>query len=139
MAGYANGEAMRLLCLYLLALFLPITTMPADEKDPKKKDDSKKPEEEKEIEEITSVTEHSTTIRGKKFNYVATAGTIRLDEDELKAKASVFFVAYTRKTDNPKKDNQVRPVSFCFNGGPGSSAVWLHLGGLGPPPPAPFR
>ena len=45
-------------------------------------------------------------------------------------RASVFYVAYTRVAAKPNK--AARPVTFCFNGGPGSSSVWLHLGALGP-------
>ncbi len=47
---------------------------------------------------------------------------------DLTSRADVFFVAYTRETNDVGK----RPITFCFNGGPGSSSVWLHLGMLGP-------
>src|SRR5262249_11315556 len=52
------------------------------------------------------------------------------DKDEPKQKANVFDVAYTRTVagDDPSK----RPITFSFNGGPGSASVWLHLGALGP-------
>ncbi|MCK4832749.1 MAG: hypothetical protein KAS81_08265, partial [Anaerolineales bacterium] len=68
--------------------------------------------------------------------YRATAGRIILKEEEdkekehaEKAKASIFFVAYVR---DDLDDASHRPVTFAFNGGPGSSSVWLHLGLLGP-------
>ncbi|MBS3750163.1 MAG: hypothetical protein KGY39_01515 [Anaerolineales bacterium] len=84
-------------------------------------------------EEITSSTQHTVSIAGKKIEYTATAGTMILKEEEEesgeKAKASVFYIAYT-KNDVEEKEN--RPLTFSFNGGPGSSSVWLHLGLLGP-------
>ncbi|MBP95917.1 peptidase S10 [Candidatus Poribacteria bacterium] len=84
-----------------------------------------------------SITQHSITIDQKEIHYTVTAGTIVLKEEEEKgrksygekAKASVFFVAYT--LDNTG-DTAKRPITFSFNGGPGSSSVWLHLGVLGP-------
>jgi carboxypeptidase C (cathepsin A) len=79
--------------------------------------------------ETRSSTTHSITIGGAKLDYQATAGTIVLRNDEGKATASVFFVAYTKT--NPG-DLSKRPVTFTFNGGPGSSSVWLHMGAFGP-------
>ena len=84
-----------------------------------------------------SITQHSITIDQKEIHYTVTAGTIVLKEEQEKgsksdgekAKASVFFVAYT--LDNTG-DTAKRPITFSINGGPGSSSVWLHLGVLGP-------
>ncbi|MEQ8785325.1 MAG: peptidase S10 [Pirellulaceae bacterium] len=73
-------------------------------------------------------TEHKVKIGGKEIAYQATAGKLAIKSDELESRADVFFVAYTVK---PKADEN-RPITFCFNGGPGSSSVWLHLGMLGP-------
>eukprot|EP00752_Nemacystus_decipiens_P016711 g14949.t1 len=82
-----------------------------------------------------SVTEHEVSIAGRAVPYTATAGTIQLKDskDQDKAKASMFFIAYTAKQP-PGSDvkPQDRPVMFCFNGGPGSSSVWLHMGCFGP-------
>ena len=75
-------------------------------------------------------TRHTGVFGGKEVSYEATAGTLPLvgtDEDP-EADANVFFVAYTVEP----KDGETRPVTFCFNGGPGSSSVWLHMGMLGP-------
>ena len=84
-------------------------------------------------EDKLSVTHHSVTINGAEIRYTATTGTLVLKEESEKegekAKASVFFVAYTR---DDVADPGSRPITFAFNGGPGSSAVWLHLGLLGP-------
>ncbi len=98
--------------------------------------DEKKNGKEKETapipEEQTVVTQNSVEIAGNVINYTATTGTVLLreeDEDEgHKAKASIFYVAYTKNDVEP----QNRPVTFAFNGGPGSSSVWLHMGLLGP-------
>ncbi len=87
------------------------------------------------------VTKHTVRIGGKDLAYTATAGTIVLKEEREKkgeqegvaegekARAVVFFVAYTL---DGVTDAGARPVTFAFNGGPGSSSVWLHLGALGP-------
>ncbi|HWF09181.1 MAG TPA: hypothetical protein VG297_12005 [Bryobacteraceae bacterium] len=79
--------------------------------------------------ETTSRTKHEITLNGKKVPYTATAGTLVLRKDDGKPWASMFYVAYTRD-DMP--DASKRPLTFSFNGGPGSSSVWLHLGALGP-------
>ncbi len=84
-------------------------------------------------EDNLSVTHHSVTINGKELNYTATTGTLVLkeetDKEGEKPKASIFFIAYTL---DDVEDTSKRPVTFSFNGGPGSSSVWLHLGVLGP-------
>lgn len=74
-------------------------------------------------------TEHVAHIAGSDVAYKATAGRIVLKDEEEKAKAAIFFIAYTR---NGVDDLSQRPVIFSFNGGPGSSSVWMHLGLLGP-------
>ena len=84
-------------------------------------------------QEITSKTQHSITIDGVKLDYTVVAGTILLKEENVEsgevAKASIFYIAYTLDgVENPAD----RPVTFSFNGGPGSSSVWMHLGLLGP-------
>ena len=84
-------------------------------------------------EERTAVTEHEINVKGKKLAYRVTAGTLILKEEDEKegekAKASLFYVAYTL-LDNSAPEK--RPITFSFNGGPGSSSVWMHLGFLGP-------
>lgn len=104
-------------------------------------------EEKKESKEKVSQSEGSVLIDGKTIDYTALAGTLVLkDEKEDKPRASFFFVAYTRKNMTNLSE---RPVTFSFNGGPGSSSVWMHLGLLGPKrvflkengtlPPPPFH
>lgn len=72
---------------------------------------------------------HSVKIGGVDIPYQATVGTQLLSDTKGNSKASIFYVAYTK--DNPD-DLRNRPITFCFNGGPGSASVWLHLGVLGP-------
>jgi len=81
------------------------------------------------LAETTSVTRHTLTLNGKAIPYTATAGTLILKKEDGKPWASMFYVAYTRD-DMP--DHAKRPITFSFNGGPGSSSVWLHMGALGP-------
>ncbi len=86
-----------------------------------------------EPEEKQVQTQHTLTLDGVVIAYTATAGTILLHEEKEKEgpkpKAAVFYVAYTKDgVDDPA----TRPITFCFNGGPGSSSVWLHLGLFGP-------
>jgi len=76
-----------------------------------------------------AVTRHSVTIQGHDVAYDAEAGMLPLLKEDGTPRANVFYVAYTRAGE---ADVARRPVMFCFNGGPGASAVWLHLGGLGP-------
>ena len=75
------------------------------------------------------VTEHAITVGGRELAYKAEAGMLPLLKDDGSPRANIFFVAYTLVTE---ADAARRPIMFCFNGGPGASAVWLHLGGLGP-------
>ena len=91
------------------------------------------------------VTSHSVQIDGHTISYKATAGTLLIKDDKDKPTVSVFYVAYT--VDDGKQAR--RPVTFLFNGGPGSSSMWLHMGSVGPVrvanngdqpiPPPPYR
>lgn len=71
-------------------------------------------------------TQHEIVLEGKTLSYEATVGHLVLKEETGTPKARIFFTSYTKKTDSN------RPITFCFNGGPGSSSVWLHLGFVGP-------
>ena len=74
-------------------------------------------------------TTNTITIAGQPVKYMAETGMLPILKDDGTTSASVFYVAYTRLGEtNPA----ARPVTFCFNGGPGSSSEWLHLGALGP-------
>jgi len=69
-----------------------------------------------------------TLLNGQKLAYTAHTGYLDLKNDTGKLIAKVFFTYYRKDGEDPAK----RPVCFTFNGGPGSSSVWLHMGGLGP-------
>jgi carboxypeptidase C (cathepsin A) len=90
----------------------------------KAKEEKKPPLEDKIIQ-----TKHSARIGGQEIKYTATAGTLVMKTEEGDAKATIFYVAYTR---DDVSDVSQRPIMFTFNGGPGSSSVWLHLGAFGP-------
>ncbi len=74
-------------------------------------------------------TTNTVTIAGQRVTYVAETGMLPILKNDGTTRASVFYIAYTRIGES---DKSARPVTFCFNGGPGSSSVWLHLGALGP-------
>ncbi len=96
--------------------------------------------------EESSITEHTVRIGGQTIPYKATAATILLKDEKGEANASIFYMAYTR---NDVKDVSQRPLAFLYNGGPGSSSIWLHMGSFGPKrvvttdaeatPPPPYR
>jgi carboxypeptidase C (cathepsin A) len=110
-----------------MVLTLSLAALPADDSKRPAKETPEKPSESG--KESLIRTQHSATIDGKKIDYEATAGTLLVQEDDAKHKASMFFVAYTK---NKVDDLSRRPIAFAFNGGPGSSSVWLHMGLLGP-------
>lgn len=77
----------------------------------------------------TFVTKHSARFGGELVAYTATAGETYLSDDKGEPKASFFSFAYVR---DGIKDPASRPVTFLWNGGPGSSSIWLHMGSMGP-------
>jgi carboxypeptidase C (cathepsin A) len=103
----------------------------------KKQEDKDEKKEKPEIKDHLVVTQHQITIGGEEVRYTVTAGTVVLKEETDREKeyegelpkGQFFFIAYTRDGVN---DPAEWPVTFSFNGGPGSSSVWLHLGLLGP-------
>jgi carboxypeptidase C (cathepsin A) len=76
-----------------------------------------------------SETKHTIKFGKGELSYTATAGTLQLKEEDGKALANIFFTAYTLDTAEPLAK---RPITFTFNGGPGSSSVWLHMGAFAP-------
>jgi carboxypeptidase C (cathepsin A) len=74
------------------------------------------------------VTHHQITLDGKVLKYAATAGRLPIKRGDGKIEAEMFFVAYTLDGQEAGK----RPLTFAFNGGPGSASVWLHMGSVGP-------
>lgn len=95
--------------------------------------------------ETSSVTQHEWRAGGQTIRYTATAGNLLLRDEQDKANASIFYVAYTQDGADAGR----RPVTFFYNGGPGAASLWLHMGSFGPvrvitespeaTGPAPFR
>ncbi|WP_113961129.1 S10 family peptidase [Roseimicrobium gellanilyticum] len=88
-----------------------------------------KPESEERKTPKDVSTKHAITLAGQRLEYTAVAGMLPIRDAEGKTKAEIFYIAYTKDGLN---DLSQRPVTFSFNGGPGSSSVWMHLGLLGP-------
>jgi carboxypeptidase C (cathepsin A) len=96
--------------------------------------------------EESSVTDHTIKLGGQTIPYKATAATILLKNEKDEQIALIYYTAYTR---SDVRDLSQRPVSFLYNGGPGSSSVWLHMGSFSPrrvltvnadaTPPAPYK
>jgi len=75
-----------------------------------------------------SVTHGSVTVEGKKINYDATTGTLILKNKQDTPTISMSYVYYTKSDENASE----RPITFIYNGGPGSATIWLHMGAWGP-------
>ena len=114
----------------------PVAAKPGADKD----------KEEFDVSEVPPiVTHHQLTLDGKLLKYTATAGRLPIKRGDGKIEAEMFFVAYTLDGQDAGK----RPLTFAFNGGPGSATIWLHMGALGPKrvamqpdgllPPAPYH
>lgn len=118
-------QASRIMVLFgLLALAHP--TIAAEQpKQPKKETPQAKP-----VPEPRSfVTRHTGRFGGETVAYTATAGETYLRDDKGEPSASIFSFAYLK---DGVKDPATRPVTFLWNGGPGSSSIWLHMGSMGP-------
>jgi len=76
------------------------------------------------------ITYHSIVVDGKTVTYKATAGYMPMRDKDEKLLAKIFYVAYT--ATNAADPKEKRPVTFVFNGGPGSASIWLHMGALSP-------
>jgi carboxypeptidase C (cathepsin A) len=95
----------------------------------KKNEQEKDPKKGEGAAEKPAVTRHEATIGGKLVHYTVTAGLMPIKDGEDKTEANIFYMAYTV---DGQGDSSKRALMFSFNGGPGSSSVWLHLGALGP-------
>src|SRR6267378_3211215 len=93
------------------------------EKDPKDPKDAKETKKEATPEPV--VTHHEVHAAGKLLKYTATTGLMPIRNNDGEVEANIFFIAYTLDGVSP---GDHRPLTFSFNGGPGSASVWLHLG-----------
>lgn len=78
--------------------------------------------------EKVSTTQHTVTIGGKQIAYTAHAGTMVINGPDGKPRGTVFYISYNRDGVDPA----TRPVTFFYNGGPGSASIWLHMGIMSP-------
>ena len=119
---------------------------PEEQKATPPKPATDKDKEEFDVSEVPPVvTRHQITVDGKPLKYTATTGRLPIKRGDGKIEAEMFFVAYTLDG----QDSEKRPLTFAFNGGPGSATIWLHMGAMGPRraalrpdgllPPAPYR
>jgi len=74
------------------------------------------------------VTHHHISIDGRTINYTATAGYMPMKDKDESVRAKIFYIAYTADGEPAEK----RPITYVFNGGPGSSSIWLHMGAISP-------
>jgi carboxypeptidase C (cathepsin A) len=112
--------------LILLALLAPASFGQAPQPQPKPAETKPKPTG---VGDEPIVTKHEVVLAGKPLKYTATAGFLPIKDDKGEAEAHVFFIAYSKDEGGERSK---RPLTFSFNGGPGSASVWLHLGALGP-------
>src|SRR5262249_49796967 len=117
-------KALKLLPAVLLACSLPALALADD--DAPAKDTPAKPSVDY-TKPTLSTTSGSVSIGGSKISYKANTGTLVLKDDKDQPAVSMFYVYYA-KDGAPSN----RPVTFFFNGGPGSATVWLHMGAFGP-------
>jgi carboxypeptidase C (cathepsin A) len=120
------------LLLSLLTFIVPVFAAEPGKDDEPAKAETQKSEKEKSETPPTEkavTTSHSVQIGGRSIAYKATAGTLIIRDEKGKPDASVFYVAYTA---DGEKDGSRRPVTFLYNGGPGSASIWLHMGSFAP-------
>lgn len=84
------------------------------------------------MDETPVITHHTITVHGKTINYTATVAQMPLKDPSGDTEAHIFYMAYTVDGSH---DVAKRPLTFCFNGGPGSASMWVHMGGMGPRSP----
>ncbi|MEO7062523.1 MAG: peptidase S10, partial [Dokdonella sp.] len=115
----------------LFALMLATGALAATDKD-RKEDKADAPKVDAALlQPQTSMSDGSVAVEGYRIDYKAVAGTLILHgsgDHEDEPQVSMFYAAYFKKDVKPSQ----RPITFIYNGGPGSSTVWLHMGAFGP-------
>jgi carboxypeptidase C (cathepsin A) len=137
-----------LLCLASIVAPMGARSLLAQEKDAKSSDKpaEKAAETAAPPREESSVTDHSIKIGGQPILYKATTGSILIKDEKDEPQALIYYTAYTR---SDTKEPSQRTLAFVYNGGPGSSSLWLHMGSFAPKrvvtvnagatPPAPYK
>lgn len=134
----------------LLFAAILLSTLPVQAQDKKSDEPKAEPPTAAEVKplppavEKNSLTRHTLPLNGQTIHYTATVGNLLLRDADNHPTGSIFYIAYT--TDDSHSTS--RPVTFLYNGGPGSSSIWLHMGSFGPvrvetaspqaTPPAPY-
>jgi carboxypeptidase C (cathepsin A) len=98
---------------------------------PEEAKEALQPAASKELQELSVERRSSLTINGKVFAYKSKTGNLVLRDLKGDAKATIFYVSYTEDREEGQ-GREERPITFCFNGGPGSASLWLQIGMLGP-------
>jgi carboxypeptidase C (cathepsin A) len=133
-----------IVALAMLSL-IALSAFAAEQPNPKQ--NKPQPQAKQAVKAKKSVTQGSVTVEGHRIKYKALAGTMIIkNKDKNKPIASMSYVAYMK---SGVKDSSTRPITFLYNGGPGSSTVWLHMLAFGPKrvvvgngtltPPAPYK
>ncbi len=131
MSDLTKDTQTRAACRIALALLLVIPLMAHAQPSapPREAGDATAADKKPAPEEKSSQTRHTMTLNGQTIAYTATAGTLLLKKEDGTPLATVFTIAYIK---DGVKDPATRPVTFAFNGGPGSASLWVHLGAFGP-------
>jgi carboxypeptidase C (cathepsin A) len=143
-------RSFHLLLAVVLACFASSSSVfaqqPEQRADREARSQESKPSEGCDQKEESSTTDHSIRVGVETIPYKATAGFTLLKNEKSEPTALMYAVSYTR---SDIKDLSHRPVSFLYNGGPGSASMWLHMGAFGPrrvstvnaqyTPPAPYK
>lgn len=123
--------AIRSLPLWVtLFFFCALSPIWAQQEEPTQPPEKISSQETLAIPEEAAITHHEVSVEGQTISFKATAGRMPLfDTLEHEELGKVFYVAYTVE---PLKAGEKRPITFVFNGGPGSPSIWLHMGAFGP-------
>ncbi|MGB6870029.1 MAG: peptidase S10, partial [Acidobacteriaceae bacterium] len=127
------SQLLRRSCVLMLGTLLVTGTMQSLRAQEQRRPEEPHPADANKQEPIppekSSVTQHDLNLDGKTLHYTATAGTLLIrDGEDDHPYGSIFYVAYTLDG----ADASSRPVTFLYNGGPGSATLWLHMGSFGP-------
>lgn len=142
------SRSLRPVLLLALLSFVPGAAAAAEEASPSPPADPARSAEAAKAPEMLVETRHTATAEGKPLAYRALAGELQISDAKGKPTARMFYIAYLKDLKGAEEVGG-RPLTFVWNGGPGSSAVWLHLGAFGPkrvetdkdgnPTPPPYR
>lgn len=117
------------IAILLIMLSFPVLAEKQDPQAAAKSGDKSEASSKEATKEESSTTEHTVKVGAQTVPYKATAGSILLKNEKEEPSGLIYFTAYAR---SDVKDMSRRPLAFVYNGGPGSSSIWLHMGAFGP-------